>query len=308
MRLAALGHTAPSDAAMAEARRLRRPASRACAPISPRPPARRRASSPGRTAPASAHWALSAGTPTSTKAWRRATANLLGALDGELAAIEKNMGDAWQQTVVAVITEFGRTACIKGTNGTDHGTGTVAFFAGGRSGRARDRRFAGTEGGPPLRGARPETHHRPARRSRRGCSGIICEWKSARSPAPCFPTAPTSLRSPVWSVSQSRQASLMRSWGCYVSSHRSAARRLRHHSAVRQLLAAGQQDDAGPGVMRMSIPRVCELEFLASSNTNWRRPDSPSRHGCWKKMCSDVVPMSGGNASPNCLKSPRACH
>jgi uncharacterized protein (DUF1501 family) len=58
-------------------------------------------------------------------------ANLLGALDGALAAIETNMGDAWRETVVAVITEFGRTARINGTDGTDHGTGTVAFLIGG---------------------------------------------------------------------------------------------------------------------------------------------------------------------------------
>ena len=47
------------------------------------------------------------------------------------------MGDAWRETVVAIITEFGRTARINGTNGTDHGTGTVAFLAGGalRGGR-----------------------------------------------------------------------------------------------------------------------------------------------------------------------------
>ena len=64
-------------------------------------------------------------------------ANLLGALDGALAAIETNMGDAWRETVVVVITEFGRTARINGTDGTDHGTGTVAFLAGGalRGGR-----------------------------------------------------------------------------------------------------------------------------------------------------------------------------
>jgi uncharacterized protein (DUF1501 family) len=64
-------------------------------------------------------------------------ANLLGALDGAFAAIETNMGDAWQETVVTVITEFGRTARINGTDGTDHGTGTVAFLAGGalRGGR-----------------------------------------------------------------------------------------------------------------------------------------------------------------------------
>ena len=64
-------------------------------------------------------------------------ANLLGALDVALAAIETNMGDAWRETVVAVITEFGRTARINGTNGTDHGTGTVALLVGGalRGGR-----------------------------------------------------------------------------------------------------------------------------------------------------------------------------
>jgi uncharacterized protein (DUF1501 family) len=64
-------------------------------------------------------------------------ANLLGALDGALAAVETNMGDAWHETVVTVITEFGRTARINGTDGTDHGTGTVAFLAGGalRGGR-----------------------------------------------------------------------------------------------------------------------------------------------------------------------------
>jgi uncharacterized protein (DUF1501 family) len=58
-------------------------------------------------------------------------AQLLGALDGAIAAIETNMGAAWGETVVTVITEFGRTARINGTEGTDHGTGTVAFLAGG---------------------------------------------------------------------------------------------------------------------------------------------------------------------------------
>jgi uncharacterized protein (DUF1501 family) len=64
-------------------------------------------------------------------------ANLLGALDGALAAVETNMGEAWRETVVAVITEFGRTARINGTDGTDHGTGTVALLVGGalRGGR-----------------------------------------------------------------------------------------------------------------------------------------------------------------------------
>jgi uncharacterized protein (DUF1501 family) len=58
-------------------------------------------------------------------------ASLLGALDGAIAAVERGMGDAWNETVVAVVTEFGRTARINGTEGTDHGTATVALLAGG---------------------------------------------------------------------------------------------------------------------------------------------------------------------------------
>jgi uncharacterized protein (DUF1501 family) len=56
---------------------------------------------------------------------------LLGALDAALAAIEANMGGAWNETVVTLITEFGRTARINGTEGTDHGTATVALLVGG---------------------------------------------------------------------------------------------------------------------------------------------------------------------------------
>jgi uncharacterized protein (DUF1501 family) len=58
-------------------------------------------------------------------------AQLLGALDAALGAIETNMGSAWSETVVTLITEFGRTARINGTAGTDHGTATVALLLGG---------------------------------------------------------------------------------------------------------------------------------------------------------------------------------
>ena len=58
-------------------------------------------------------------------------ATLLGALDGAIAAIETAIGPAWRETVVAIVTEFGRTARINGSNGTDHGTATVALLAGG---------------------------------------------------------------------------------------------------------------------------------------------------------------------------------
>lgn len=56
---------------------------------------------------------------------------LLGALDGAFGAIEAGMGAAWKETAVVVVTEFGRTARINGTEGTDHGTGTVSLLAGG---------------------------------------------------------------------------------------------------------------------------------------------------------------------------------
>ncbi len=56
---------------------------------------------------------------------------LLGALDGALDAIQSNLGLAWRETVVAVVTEFGRTAHINGTEGTDHGTATLALLVGG---------------------------------------------------------------------------------------------------------------------------------------------------------------------------------
>ena len=56
---------------------------------------------------------------------------MLGSLDGALAAIESNMGTAWRETVVVMVTEFGRTARINGTDGTDHGTATIALLAGG---------------------------------------------------------------------------------------------------------------------------------------------------------------------------------
>ena len=58
-------------------------------------------------------------------------AQLLGGLDGALEAFESGLGPQWKDTAILVVTEFGRTARINGTTGTDHGTGTVAILAGG---------------------------------------------------------------------------------------------------------------------------------------------------------------------------------
>ena len=58
-------------------------------------------------------------------------AGLLSGLDGALAEFEGGLGAHWRDTVIVVATEFGRTARINGTEGTDHGTGTVAVLLGG---------------------------------------------------------------------------------------------------------------------------------------------------------------------------------
>jgi uncharacterized protein (DUF1501 family) len=55
----------------------------------------------------------------------------LGELDAGLATLRQELGPAWQDTAVLLITEFGRTAALNGTRGTDHGTATSAFLLGG---------------------------------------------------------------------------------------------------------------------------------------------------------------------------------
>jgi len=60
----------------------------------------------------------------------RLNAQLRG-LDALVGALKQGLGDAWRQTVVLVATEFGRTAAVNGTGGTDHGTASAALLAGG---------------------------------------------------------------------------------------------------------------------------------------------------------------------------------
>ena len=55
----------------------------------------------------------------------------LAQLDRGIGALRQGLGESWNRTVVLALTEFGRTVRINGTGGTDHGTGTVAFLAGG---------------------------------------------------------------------------------------------------------------------------------------------------------------------------------
>ncbi len=56
---------------------------------------------------------------------------LLAGLDNGLAALRSELGARWADTTVLVMTEFGRSAVLNGSNGTDHGTAGAAFLAGG---------------------------------------------------------------------------------------------------------------------------------------------------------------------------------
>ncbi len=59
-------------------------------------------------------------------------ANRLSDLSQGLATFAGSMGaEAWRHTVVAVISEFGRTFRENGNKGTDHGHGTAYWFLGG---------------------------------------------------------------------------------------------------------------------------------------------------------------------------------
>ena len=52
-------------------------------------------------------------------------------LDQGLQRMQAALGPTWDNTLVVVSTEFGRTVAINGTNGTDHGTASSMFVLGG---------------------------------------------------------------------------------------------------------------------------------------------------------------------------------
>ena len=58
-------------------------------------------------------------------------AGRLSELDAGLSTLREELGTVWKDTAVLLLTEFGRTAAINGTRGTDHGTATAAFLLGG---------------------------------------------------------------------------------------------------------------------------------------------------------------------------------
>jgi len=60
-----------------------------------------------------------------------ALANNLGSLGRGLQAFSESLGAEWKNTVVVVLSEFGRTFRENGNHGTDHGHGTVYWVLGG---------------------------------------------------------------------------------------------------------------------------------------------------------------------------------
>jgi uncharacterized protein (DUF1501 family) len=58
-------------------------------------------------------------------------ADRLGELGRGLAGFAEEIGPAWSDTVVVVLSEFGRTFRENGTKGTDHGHGSVYWVLGG---------------------------------------------------------------------------------------------------------------------------------------------------------------------------------
>jgi uncharacterized protein (DUF1501 family) len=64
-------------------------------------------------------------------------ANHLRPLGDGLAILARELGQAWSDTVIIVLSEFGRTVHENGDGGTDHGHGNVIWVLGGdvRGGR-----------------------------------------------------------------------------------------------------------------------------------------------------------------------------
>jgi uncharacterized protein (DUF1501 family) len=58
-------------------------------------------------------------------------AQRLAGLDGVFEGLREGLGPDFDRTVILAVTEFGRTARVNGTRGTDHGTASALVLAGG---------------------------------------------------------------------------------------------------------------------------------------------------------------------------------
>lgn len=84
------------------------------------------------TGPDSARIVMAETTGWDTHAGQRGRLNTqLTALDALIGSLKDNLGPVWADTLIVIATEFGRTAAVNGTGGTDHGTGSLAMLLGG---------------------------------------------------------------------------------------------------------------------------------------------------------------------------------
>ncbi|MCS5591518.1 MAG: DUF1501 domain-containing protein [Gammaproteobacteria bacterium] len=58
-------------------------------------------------------------------------------LDEVIKAYREGLGDAWDKSIILTLTEFGRTASVNGTAGTDHGYASAGLLAGGLINKSR---------------------------------------------------------------------------------------------------------------------------------------------------------------------------
>lgn len=67
----------------------------------------------------------------------RSLPRALDRLTEAVLTLEEGLGPVWEKTAIVAVTEFGRTARLNGSGGTDHGTAGAMILAGGalRGGR-----------------------------------------------------------------------------------------------------------------------------------------------------------------------------
>jgi uncharacterized protein (DUF1501 family) len=104
----------------------------------------------------------------------------LAALDAGVDAFKTELGPAWRDTAVLIVTEFGRTAAPNGAGGTDHGTAAAAFLAGGAVAGGR---VLADWPGLSRRALRDNRDLAPTTDIRAVCKGVLADHLGAPSSA-----------------------------------------------------------------------------------------------------------------------------
>ena len=231
-------------------------------------------------------------------------AQLLGGLDGAFAEFEQGLGARWRNTVVVVVTEFGRTARINGTEGTDHGTGTVALLAGGAiEGGRVIADWPGLKDANLLRGPRPEADHGSARRA---------EGRDEGSPRHRRPRAGAD------GVSGQRRCKADEGIGGLMRTpHVSGgelAERDESEGAVRDSLIAaliGRQPSSATRLSDLPLRDPVDLGDLVRASSSTRPPSRSARSArAWSRRRSRSTPAARAASQEKASSSiewPRAC-